>query len=165
MFSDLNFSTTMNAQLQRTSFDSLYSATSGFDKAGAELTLGINEVLARTDISGLGISNKKDLSLTEEEIERIKERIKTRTIDTSISGHVMKKKHGWTNKCRQDCILQVANNIKVNKAWFTKGGIPIIRGNGNCRHGCLIEVRMSIPPNQINWSIGTSFHKDICTAK
>ena len=68
MFSDLNFSTTMNAQLQRTSFDSLYSATAGFDIAGAELTLGINEVLARTDISGLGISNKKDLSLTEEEI-------------------------------------------------------------------------------------------------
>ena len=97
MFSDLNFSTTMNAQLQRTSFDSLYSATSGFDIAGTELTLGINEVLARTDLSGLGISNKKDLSLTEEEIERIKERIKTRTIDTSISGHVMKKKT-WLDK-------------------------------------------------------------------
>ena len=161
---ELNFATSLRAQLQSANLSSLFGAISGLSISAAALRLGINEVLVRKYILECGIRNP-DSILSEEEIERIRDWVKTRAIDTAISIHVLKEKHGWTEKCGADCILYVANNLKIYKEWFAEGGIPVVRGTGNCRHGCLIEVRMSIPPNQINWSIGTAFHIGDCKAK
>ena len=164
MLADINFATGLRAQLQSANLGYLAGAASGLVIAGAALELGINEALVRAAISDLGISCARH-SLTEEEYKKIIEWIRTRGISTTLDEHVMKEKHGWTEKCREDCILQVACNLQIHSAWFVEEKIPIIRGTGNCRHGCLIEVRMKIPINQKMWSIGTAFHKGPCLAK
>ena len=97
-------------------------------------------------------------------MEKIKEWIKTRDIDTSISSHVMKEKHKFNDKCREECILEVARTAKIHSSWFADNGIPIIRGTEYCKHGYEIEIRMSIPLFQKNWKIGTAFHKGNCKA-
>ena len=131
--------------------------------AAAAVTLGISVELVVTAISALGIGVVGAV-LTGKAIEQIREWIRTREISTDISDHVMKKKHDFNDKCKQDCILSVARNLKVNSSWLADNGIPIIRGTGNCRHGCEIEVRMSIPLLQQTWKIGTAFHKGPCKA-
>ena len=131
--------------------------------AAAAVTLGISVELVVTAISALGIGVVGAV-LTGKAIEQIREWIRTRDISTDISDHVMNKKHDFNDKCNQDCILSVARNIKVQSSWLADNGIPIIRGTGNCRHGCEIEVRMSIPLFQQNWKIGTAFHKGPCKA-
>ena len=97
-------------------------------------------------------------------IEQVKERIKTRVIITELSDHVMKEKHKFNDKCWRDCIFQVANNVHSGSSWFADNGISIIRGTGYCKHGCEIEVRMSIPLGHQEWKIGTAFHKGNCNA-
>ena len=74
----------------------------------------------------------------------------------------MREKHGFNKKCGGDCILQVANNLRAYSPRISENGVPCIRGTGKCKHDCLIEVRMSIPPNQQIWNIGTAFHKGHC---
>ena len=82
-----------------------------------------------------------------------------------IRDHVMKKKHKFNDKCGADCILKVAYDIKSGSSWLADNGIPIIRGTGYCRHGCEIEVRLSIPLGHDQWKIGTAFHTGDCKAK
>ena len=74
----------------------------------------------------------------------------------------MNKKHKFNDKCGADCIFQVANDVRFESLWLADNGIPIIRGTRNCRYGCEIEVRLSIPLGQQEWKIGTSFHKGNC---
>ena len=159
---EINFATGLRAHLQSISLGSL-CALSGLAIAGAALTLGISEELVSRAILSLGIGNIGPV-LTEKEIEQIKEWVQTRPIDSSLSYHVLKDKHGFNNKCGPDCILQVANNLRIKNAWIVDNRIPVIRGTGNCRHGCTIEVRMSIPPKQETWNIGTAFHTEPCKA-
>ena len=131
--------------------------------AAAAVTLGISVELVATAISALGIGIVGAV-LTGKAMEQIKEWIKTRPISTEISDHVTNKKHDFNNKCGKYCILSVAAELKIYSSWLADNGIPIIRGTGNCRHGCEIEVRMSIPLFQQEWKIGTAFHKGPCKA-
>ena len=91
----------------------------------------------------------------EEEARHIIQNLK---ISESISYHVLTKKHGFNNGCHIPCILSVAKSIKNNEVFYTKNGVPFIRGSGRCFHNCLIEVRMSVPPDSQCWIIGTAFH-------
>ena len=131
--------------------------------AAAAVTLGISVELVVTAISALGISVIGAV-LTGQAIEKIKEWIRTREIDTYISDHVMTQKHKFNDKCGHDCIIEVARKLKVHSSWLADNGIPIIRGSEYCRHGCEIEVRLSIPLFQKDWKIGTAFHKGSCKA-
>ena len=131
--------------------------------AAAAVTLGISVELVVTAISALGIGIVGAV-LTGKALEQIREWIRTRDISTDISDHVMNKKHDFNNRCKQDCILSVARDIKVHSSWLADNGIPIIRGSEYCRHGCEIEVRLSIPLFQKDWKIGTAFHKGSCKA-
>ena len=81
--------------------------------AAAAVTLGISVELVVTAISALGIGVVGAV-LTGKAIEQIREWIRTREISTDISDHVMTKKHNFNDKCKQDCILSVARNLKVN---------------------------------------------------
>lgn len=138
--------------------------------AGA--TIGVEfalSVLASIGIGGLiGLAGAALVGKIGEELEkhksRVKERIQNSQISSYIDSHVMTKKHKFNNSCNEQCILQVANNLKSKKSWETKTGVPCIEGTGNCSHGCEIEVRMSIPPLKQMWEIGTAFHKGICYA-
>ena len=76
----------------------------------------------------------------------------------------MNKKHKFNDFCNESCILYVAHNLKSQKNWETKNGIPCIEGYGNCTHQCNICVRMSIPPGKSQWEIGTAFHDGPCYA-
>ena len=131
--------------------------------AAAAVTLGISVELVATAISALGIGIVGAV-LTGKAIEQIKEWIKTRPISTEIKANAKTKKHDFNDKCGNECILSVARNLKIYSSWFADKGIPYIRGTGNCKHGCELEVRMSIPPFQQEWKIQTAFHKGICNA-
>ena len=131
--------------------------------AAAAITLGISAELVVTAITALGIGIVGAV-ITGKALEQIKEWIKTRPISSEISDHVMKKKHDFNDKCNKDCILSVARNLQIYSSWLADNGIPIIRGTERCRHGCEIEVRMSIPLFQKEWKIGTAFHKGPCYA-
>ena len=76
----------------------------------------------------------------------------------------MHKKHEWNNKCEKDCILEVARKLKIHSSWLADNCIPAIRGTEYCKHGCELEVRLSIPPGKNNWQVGTAFHKGPCKA-
>ena len=158
MLQDLSFGTAMRAQLQCARIGSLSALVGGISISA--IALGISQDLINEAIISLGFPRHKILS--EEEMKKIKEWVKALAIDTTLDEHVMKEKHGFNRKCGGDCILQVANNLKVYNAWIVENGIPVVRGTGNCRHACLIEVRMSIPIGQKIWSIGTAFHKGPC---
>ena len=131
--------------------------------AAAAISLGISVELVVTAISALGIGIVGAV-LTGQAMEKIKEWIRTRDISTDISEHVKKEKHKFNSKCKEECILQVARNLQVHSSWLADNGIPIIRGSEYCKHGCEIEVRMSIPLLQDKWKIGTAFHKGVCKA-
>ena len=131
--------------------------------AAAAVTLGISVELVATAVTALGIGAIGAV-FTGKLIEQIREWIRTRDISTEISDHVMKGKHNFNDKCGRDCIIAVANSLRIQSSWLADNGIPVIRGTGNCRHGCTIEVRMSIPPFHQDWKIGTAFHKGPCYA-
>ncbi len=131
--------------------------------AAAAVTLGISVELVATAVSALGIGIVGAV-FTGQAMEKIKEWIRTRDISTDISDHVMKEKHKFNSKCKEQCILQVARNLQVQSSWLADNGIPIIRGTQYCVHGCEIEVRMSIPLFKDQWKIGTAFHKGECKA-
>ena len=131
--------------------------------AAAATTLGISVTLVATAVKALGIAVVGAV-FTGTVLNKIKEWIKTRDIDTNLDDHVMKKKHDFNNKCGAQCIISVAKNLKVRSSWLADNGIPIIRGTQYCQHGCEIEVRMSIPLGKTNWEIGTAFHKGPCKA-
>ncbi len=65
----------------------------------------------------------------------------------------------------QIAFWKLAYDIKSASSWLADNGIPIIRGTGYCRHGCEIEVRLSIPLGHDQWKIGTAFHTGDCKAK
>ena len=159
MLQDIGFASALRSQLQTATFGSLTALAGGISISVAAITLGISQDLITKAISSLGLKRK---TLSEDEIEKIKDWVKALPIDTELDEHVMKEKHLFNEKCGKDCILQVANNLKIYATWFAEGGIPIVRGTGNCMHDCLIEVRMSIPLNHTSWSIGTAFHKNPC---
>ena len=98
----------------------------------------------------------------EKHIEKIKEHIQELDIDGYIQDHVMTKKHEFNDECGEDCILYVAFRVKNKINWVNNGSVPYIRGSDYCRHGCDIEVRMSLPPGKHEWKIGTAFHKYTC---
>ena len=116
----------------------------------------------------VGLAGAALIGKLNEELEKhkaeVRERIQYTQISTNIDAHVMTKKHKFNPKCGEQCILHVANNLKTQKSWETKNGIPCIEGTGNCSHGCEITVRMSIPPSKKKWEIGTAFHTGICKA-
>ena len=124
--------------------------------AAAAVTLGISVELVVAAISALGISVIGTV-LTGQAIDKIKEWIRTREIDTYISDHVMTQKHKFNDKCGHDCIIEVARKLKVHSSWLADNGIPIIRRTGNCRYGYEIKVRMSIPLVQQSWKIKSAF--------
>ena len=93
--------------------------------AAAAVTLGISVELVVTAISALGIGIVGAV-LTGKALEQIREWIRTRDISTDISDHVMNKKHDFNDRCKQDCILSVARNIKVHSSWLADNGIPIL---------------------------------------
>ena len=64
---ELNFATSLRAQLQSANLSSLFGAISGLSISAAALRLGINEVLVRKYILECGIRNP-DSILSEEEI-------------------------------------------------------------------------------------------------
>ena len=130
--------------------------------AAAAVTLGISVELVVTAISALGIGVVGAV-LTGKAIEQIRDWIKTRGIEY-IDAHAMKDKHKFNDNCSQQCILQVANNLKIRSSWLADNGVPIIRGTEYCKHGCEIEIRMSIPPGKQGWVIKTAFHKGECKA-
>ena len=132
------------------------------ETVAAGITIGITADLVIKALISIGIGVATGY-LLHETTEKIKEWIKTREIDTNISDHVLTKKHKFNNKCHVECILQVARNVNIYNSWFSDA-IPIIRGTGYCKHGCEIEIRMSIPFSQQKWKIGTAFHKGICKA-
>ena len=131
--------------------------------AAAAATIGISVELVVTACTALGVGVLGAV-FTGKLIERVRDWIKSRGISSEISDHVMKEKHKFNNKCGRDCILQVANDVQSGSSWLADNGIPIIRGTGYCRHGCEIEVRLSIPLGQQEWKIGTAFHKGNCNA-
>ena len=131
--------------------------------AAAATAIGISVELVVTACTALGIGVVGAI-LTGQLIEKVREWIKSRGISSEISDHVLKEKHKFNDKCGVDCILQVANNVHSGSSWLADNGIPIIRGTGNCKHGCEIEVRLSIPLGQQEWKIGTAFHKGNCKA-
>ena len=131
--------------------------------AAAAITLGISVELVATAVAALGIGIVGAV-FTGKAIEQIREWIRTRSIDTGIGEHVMTKKHKFNDKCCQQCILEVANSLKIRSSWLAENCIPVIRGTSYCRHGCEIEVRMSIPPGKQNWIIKTAFHTGDCKA-
>ena len=129
----------------------------------AAITIGISVELVVTACTALGIGVVGAI-FTGKLIEQVRDWIKTREISTELSDHVMNKKHKFNDECGRDCILQVANSVHSGSSWLADNGIPIIRGTGYCRHGCEIEVRMSIPLGHQEWKIGTAFHKGECKA-
>lgn len=132
--------------------------------AAAAVTLGISVELVVTAVTALGIGVVGAV-LTGKALEQIKEWIRTRGISSEISDHVLNKKHDFNNKCGASCILEVANKLQIHSSWLADNGIPIIRGTEHCRHGCELEVRLSIPLGKDFWKIGTAFHKGPCLAK
>lgn len=124
-------------------------------------TIGVSEYLVAAALAALGIA------ATKHAIEIVKEWIQNREIDTTLDYHTLTKKHNFNSKCGEDCILQVANNLKVTKSYYVKNKIPYVVGDGKCKHGCTIEVRLSIPPGKTKWEIGTCMHKPqgVCLAK
>lgn len=131
--------------------------------AAAAATIGISAKLVGAACTALGIGVVSAI-LTGQLIEKVRDWIKSRGISSELSDHVMKEKHKFNDKCGADCIFQVANNVHSGSSWLADNGIPIIRGTGYCRHGCEIEVRLSIPIGQEEWKIGTAFHKGNCNA-
>ena len=111
MLADLNFGCAMRAQLQCASLGSLSALAGGLSISVAAITLGISKDLINSAISSLGLAKSKTLS--EEEIEKIKEWVIALPIDTTLDEHVMREKHGFNKICGGDCILQVANNLRV----------------------------------------------------
>ena len=93
----------------------------------------------------------------------VEDLLKSCNISTLLDYHVLR--HIKNQKCGEDCIYEVADKLKINEQYFAENDIPYIKGEGNCRHGCLIEVRMSIPPGEEKWEIGTAFHRGPCYAK
>ena len=86
------------------------------------------------------------------------------SVSTHLDSHVLR--HFEDNSdCGQECILKVAEELKISKKWKEDNDVPVVRGEGRCRHGCLIEVRMSIPPGEEEWKVGTAFHKGACFAR
>ena len=132
--------------------------------AAAAITLGISVELVTIAITALGIGIVGAV-LSGKAMEQIKEWIRTRDLSSEISDHVLNEKHDFNDKCGSDCILEVARKLKVYSSWLADNGIPIIRGTEYCRHGCEIEVRLSIPLRKDYWKIGTAFHKGSCNAK
>ena len=129
----------------------------------AAVAIGISVELVITACTALGVGVVGAI-FTGQLINKVKEWIATRDLNTEISDHVLTKKHKFNDECGRDCILQVASDLRVRSSWLADNGIPIIRGTGNCRHGCEIEVRLSIPLGQQEWKIGTAFHKGDCKA-
>ena len=132
--------------------------------AAAAATIGISVELVVTASKALGVGVVGAI-FTGKLIEQVRDWIKSRGVSSEISDHVMKKKHKFNDKCGADCILKVAYDIKSGSSWLADNGIPIIRGTGYCRHGCEIEVRLSIPLGHDQWKIGTAFHTGDCKAK
>ena len=131
--------------------------------AAAAAAIGISAELLLTACTALGVGVVGAI-FTGQLIQKVKDWIKSRGISSQISDHVMTKKHKFNDKCGAECIFQVANNVCSASSWLADNGIPIIRGTGYCRHGCEIEVRLSIPIGQQEWKIGTAFHKGNCNA-
>ena len=84
-------------------------------------------------------------------------------IETSTSPIPSERTETYYKK--RPCIELVGDSVEILEQYIEENGIPIKKGVGYCRHGCEIEVRMSIPPGKDKWEIGTSFHKGPCLAK
>ena len=93
----------------------------------------------------------------------VEDLLKSCNISSLLDYHV--QRHFKNPKCGDDCVLEVAGKLKIEKQYIEENGVPVKKGVGYCRHGCEIEVRMSIPPGKDKWEIGTSFHKGPCLAK
>jgi hypothetical protein len=115
--------------------------------------------LLNPNVIRLGLSSL----LTMYSLNEIEDLLKSCNISRLLDYHVLR--HFKNNKCGEDCVIEVAEKIKIKEQYFAENDIPYIKGEGNCKHGCLIEVRMSIPPGKDEWEIGTSFHKGPCLVK
>ena len=121
--------------------------------------IGISEYLVNLALAALGIA------ATLKAVEAVKEWIQNREIDTTLDYHTLTKKHKFNEKCGVECILDVARRLKVYESFYADNKIPYVKGTEKCKHGCLIEVRLSIPPGKNKWEIGTCMHRTPCLAK
>ena len=120
--------------------------------------IGVAEYLVTAALAALGVAAS---------VKAVKEWIQNREIDTALDYHALTKKHNFNEKCGEDCIKEVAKKIKVTKSYYVEKKIPYVVGEAKCKHGCTIEVRLSIPPGKTKWEIGTCMHKPkgVCLAK
>ena len=98
----------------------------------------------------------------------VSQAIRSLDINKGLKYHVLTDKHNFKDECKGDCILDVAKKIKeknsIHKHKEKGEEIPVIEGEGKCKHTCLIEVHLSIPPNKEEWEVQTAFHKEPCKA-
>ena len=99
----------------------------------------------------------------------ISESIRNLRINSNLKYHVLTEKHRFTPNCKNECILEIAEKLKATHSIYKqkhKGiEIPVIEGTDRCKHSCLIEVHLSIPPQREEWEVQTSYHLEPCKAK
>ena len=130
---------------------------------GIDLALNALAGLGIALIGGLIFGNIKEA--IEKHENEVREYIQDLDISSNISDHVLHDKHDFSDECGESCIMYVAYTVKNSISWYNNGYVPYIRGSDNCRHGCDIEVRMSVPKGKKEWVIGTAFHKGPCLAE
>ena len=99
MLQDIGFASALRSQLQTATLGSLTALAGGISISVAAITLGISQDLITKAISSLGLKRK---TLSEDEIEKIKDWVKALPIDTELDERVMKEKHLFNEKCGKD---------------------------------------------------------------
>ncbi len=127
-------------------------------------SLGLSKELLTAGAAALGAA------LTGITVGRVKKLFDSKGVDFSLSYHCLHEKHKFTEECGVLCMKEAYDNMyEVVKVKILEGNppIPYIVVRGKCKHDCIIEFRMRVPPKKKEWDIGTVCHvpEGFCKAK